>query len=200
MDDAGSRIGFGTALFRLIGYHFGAAFSLMGFLWLALDEWKQGWHDRLARTHVVNTRQASPVGCRRVPPRSLRGRFSGHGYRRPRRRKRTVGLGEWGAFSDGLAPLGEEDEGLPYRRVVRLPGLHIQRTRQRGSNKRFVYTWPSHEALVSVMAQVRRLTRRGLHRTLADLLRRLNPELRGWCNYFRHGVSKRTFCYVDHFA
>ena len=29
------------------------------------------------------------------------------------------------------------------------------------------------------------------HRTLADLLRRLNPVLRGWCNYFRHGVSKR---------
>ncbi len=24
--------------------------------------------------------------------------------------------------------------------------------------------------------------------------------LRGWCNYFRHGVSSRTFNYVDHFA
>ena len=24
--------------------------------------------------------------------------------------------------------------------------------------------------------------------------------LRGWCNYFRHGVSKRTFGYVDHYA
>jgi len=22
----------------------------------------------------------------------------------------------------------------------------------------------------------------------------------GWCNYFRHGVSKRTFSYVDYFA
>ena len=22
----------------------------------------------------------------------------------------------------------------------------------------------------------------------------------GWCAYFRHGVCKRTFCYVDHFA
>jgi RNA-directed DNA polymerase len=28
----------------------------------------------------------------------------------------------------------------------------------------------------------------------------LNPTLRGWCNYFRHGVSSRTFNYVDHFA
>jgi hypothetical protein len=39
-----------------------------------------------------------------------------------------------------------------------------------------------------------------MHRTLADLLRRLNPVLRGWCTYFRHGVSKRTFRYVEHFA
>jgi RNA-directed DNA polymerase len=36
--------------------------------------------------------------------------------------------------------------------------------------------------------------------TLADLLRRLNPVLRGWCIYFRHGVSQRTFSYVDYFA
>ena len=43
-------------------------------------------------------------------------------------------------------------------------------------------------------------TRRHKHLTLADLLRRLNPTLRGWCNYFRHGVSSRTFGYVDHFA
>ena len=65
MDDAGSRIGFGTALFRLIGYHFGAAFSLMGVLWLALDEWKQGWHDRLARTP---RRQHAPSFAGRVSP------------------------------------------------------------------------------------------------------------------------------------
>ncbi len=48
--------------------------------------------------------------------------------------------------------------------------------------------------------KVRSLTRRAKHRTLADLLRRLNPVLRGWCTYFRHGVSSRTFSYVDHFA
>lgn len=24
--------------------------------------------------------------------------------------------------------------------------------------------------------------------------------LRGWCTYFQHGVSSRTFGYVDHFA
>ena len=65
--------------------------------------------------------------------------------------------------------------------------------------------WPStptppKKSLASIVDKVRRLTRRAQHRTLADLLRRLNPVLRGWCTYFRHGVSKRTFGYIDHFA
>ena len=38
------------------------------------------------------------------------------------------------------------------------------------------------------------------HRTLADLLSQVNPLLRGWCNYFNHGVCKRTFGYVDHYT
>ena len=80
-------------------------------------------------------------------------------------------------------------------------GFRIQRRAWRGTaGKQAVYTYPSKKALASVMDKVRTLTRRAKHRTLADLLRRLNPVLRGWCNYFRHGVSKRTFSYLDHFA
>jgi RNA-directed DNA polymerase len=30
------------------------------------------------------------------------------------------------------------------------------------------------------------------------VIRRLNPILSGWANYYRHGVSKETFAYVDH--
>ncbi|WP_431900375.1 group II intron maturase-specific domain-containing protein [Nonomuraea sp. bgisy101] len=32
------------------------------------------------------------------------------------------------------------------------------------------------------------------------LLRRLNQKLAGWANYFRHGVSKKTFTAIDHHA
>ena len=56
------------------------------------------------------------------------------------------------------------------------------------------------DRLASIKDKIRVLTRRNTHRTLADLLRRLNPTIRGWCTYFQHGVSKRTFSYVDHFA
>ena len=38
---------------------------------------------------------------------------------------------------------------------------------------------------------MRTITRGGTNQPLAVLLRRLNPVLRGWTNYFRHGVSKR---------
>ncbi len=87
------------------------------------------------------------------------------------------------------------DEGFDFL------GWHIQRRAWRGrTGKRAVYTYPSKKALASITDKARSLTRREKHRTLADLLRRLNPVLRGWCNYFRHGVSSRTFSYVDHFA
>jgi RNA-directed DNA polymerase len=80
-------------------------------------------------------------------------------------------------------------------------GWHIQRRQIKGhAGKTAVYTYPSAKSLASIIGKVRRLTRRASHRTLADLLRRINPVLRGWCNYFQHGVSKRVFSYLDHFA
>lgn len=112
----------------------------------------------------------------------------------------------WDEVGQVLAPMGlrlsEEktrvchiDEGFDFL------GWRIQRRRWKGRNgKRAVYTYPSKKSLLSVMAKVRSITRRHKHRTLADLLHRLNPVLRGWCNYFRHGVSARTFGYLDHFA
>ena len=111
--------------------------------------------------------------------------------------------GEVGAV---LAPMGLRlseaktrvchiDEGFDFL------GWRIQRRAWRSrAGKTAVYTYPSKKSLASIIGKVRRLTRRARHRTLADLLRQLNPVLRGWCNYFRHGVSKRTFGYVDHFA
>jgi RNA-directed DNA polymerase len=86
------------------------------------------------------------------------------------------------------------DEGFEFL------GFHIQRKHRRGTNQRHTYTYPSKKALAAICDKVRVLTRRNKHRTLADPLRRLNPVLRGWCNYFRHGVSKRTFSYLGYFA
>jgi RNA-directed DNA polymerase len=108
--------------------------------------------------------------------------------------------------SNVLAPMGLSlsepktrvchiDEGFDFL------GWRIQRRAWRSrTGKTAVYTYPSKKSLASIKGKVRQLTRRARHRTLADLLRRLNPVLRGWCTYFRYGVSKRTFSYIDHFA
>jgi RNA-directed DNA polymerase len=87
------------------------------------------------------------------------------------------------------------DEGFDFL------GWRIQRRSWRGRpGKKAVYTYPSKQALASVVGKIRSLTRPNKHRTLAALLRRLNPVMRGWCAYFRRGVNSRTFSYLDHFA
>ena len=86
------------------------------------------------------------------------------------------------------------DEGLDFL------GFRIQRRRKPGTTKRVVYTYPSKKALAAIVGRVRALTRRTAHPSLAALLRQLNPVLLGWCTYFKHGVSKATFGYLDEYA
>jgi RNA-directed DNA polymerase len=83
------------------------------------------------------------------------------------------------------------DKGLDFL------GWHIQRHRKRGTNRRYVYTYPSRKALKSVMAKVKTACRRtGTGVPLDDLLIQLNRMLPGWCAYFRPGVSSVTFQYL----
>jgi len=85
------------------------------------------------------------------------------------------------------------DEGFDFL------GFTIKRSRGR-HGRRHVYTYPSRRSLASVKAKVRQITRGGHNQTLEQLLHRLNTVLRGWCAYFRHGVSKRTFSYLRAFT
>lgn len=111
----------------------------------------------------------------------------------------------WDEVAEVIAPLGLRlsveksrvchlDEGFDFL------GFRIQRRRKKGTTKMCVYTYPSKKALLSILEKVRALTKRARHHGLADLLGRLNPVLRGWCAYFRHGVSKATFGYLDAFT
>jgi RNA-directed DNA polymerase len=86
------------------------------------------------------------------------------------------------------------DEGFDFL------GFRIRRQTKRGSNKAFVYTWPSRKSLSSVMAKVKAISKQGTNNPLSDLLRQINGVLRGWTNYFRHGVSKDTFGYLHQFT
>ena len=48
----GDRMGFGAALLRFLGYLVSAVLFL-GFLWVLVDDKRQGFHDKLARTVVL---------------------------------------------------------------------------------------------------------------------------------------------------
>ncbi len=55
-------------------------------------------------------------------------------------------------------------------------------------------------AVTSIKAKVKTITRQGTNNSLTDLLRQLNPVLRGWTNYFRHAVAKQTFSYLEEYT
>jgi RNA-directed DNA polymerase len=72
------------------------------------------------------------------------------------------------------------DQGLNFL------GMRIQRHRQRGSKRRFVYTYPSRAALMAVKAKVRSITRGSTNQSLPI--------------YHRHGSSSKTFSYLSSFT
>jgi RNA-directed DNA polymerase len=87
------------------------------------------------------------------------------------------------------------DEGFDFL------GFRIQRHTKRGTQKRYVYSYPSKAALRAVRKKIKALTTRGATPlSLAQLCRSLNPLLRGWCTYYRHGSSKATFSYLRAYA
>jgi RNA-directed DNA polymerase len=79
-------------------------------------------------------------------------------------------------------------------------GFHIQ-AKTWGDGRRVVLTIPSKQNLAAVMHKIKKLTGRGTTSlSLAQVLRTVNPVLRGWAAYFRYGVSKRTFAYLGWYA
>jgi RNA-directed DNA polymerase len=87
------------------------------------------------------------------------------------------------------------DEGFDFL------GYTIRRQRQPGSQKRYVYTYPSRKAIQAIKDKVKVKTYRSTrHHDLDEMIVMLNQTLTGWANYFRYGVSKATFSSVDYHA
>jgi RNA-directed DNA polymerase len=83
------------------------------------------------------------------------------------------------------------DEGLDFL------GWRIQRHYKKGQDRQYVYTYPAKKALRAICQKVKDACRTmSISQPLSVLLRRLNPALRGWCAYFRPGVSSGSFSYL----
>jgi len=59
---------------------------------------------------------------------------------------------------------------------------------------------PSIRHVKDFLSSIRKLIGKNGTVKTDELIRQLNPKLRGWANYFRHVVAKRTFQTVDHFV
>ena len=56
---------------------------------------------------------------------------------------------------------------------------------------------PSKQNVLGYLKKIREVIKKNGNATPGELIGILNPKLRGWGNYYRHCVAKRTFNYID---
>src|SRR4051812_2483606 len=54
----GAPIGWGRAILRYLGYYVSIIPLSIGLLWASFDARRQGWHDKIARTYVIESDQS----------------------------------------------------------------------------------------------------------------------------------------------
>jgi len=87
------------------------------------------------------------------------------------------------------------DEGFDFL------GFHVRRKRRPGTLKQYVYTTPSKKSIQEIKDSVRDMTSRSTRNQPVDVIITIvDQKVRGWANYFRHGVSSSVFSSVDNFT
>jgi RNA-directed DNA polymerase len=109
-------------------------------------------------------------------------------------------VGEWLAERLGMKLSAEKtlvthiDDGFDFL------GFHTRRV-IRNDGRQVVLTYPSKASLEAVKHKIKQAT--GPNTTslrLVDVLRTVNPILRGWAAYHRHNAASRTFHYLGHYS
>jgi RNA-directed DNA polymerase len=79
--------------------------------------------------------------------------------------------------------------------------FHLVTSRKNGA-QRWCLRWPSRRAMASIQGKVKAITspRRVLPMPIEQIVRELNPVLRGWSNYFCWGNSSKKFALVDYYV
>jgi RNA-directed DNA polymerase len=79
-------------------------------------------------------------------------------------------------------------------------GCYLRIVRSHFSGKRYLFRWPSPRAMKAVRDRIHDLTDRrrwaGM-KDIRDVIRMVNPVLRGWGGYFRTGNASTQFNHVD---
>jgi group II intron reverse transcriptase/maturase len=113
------------------------------------------------------------------------------------RRRAEMVLGELGLSLSSqktrIVELTKGKEGFDFL------GFHMRKVESwKWRGKWYLQRWPSARAMNNIRAKIRALTdRRYAGLPIDAAVDRLNPVLRGWGNYFRHGNSARKFAQID---
>ena len=78
-------------------------------------------------------------------------------------------------------------------------GFNFKQTWNRDKTKKFPLMRPSHRAEISVKAKIRDITKVRPVK-VSEIVREINPVLRGWVNYFRVGNSRNSFSKIRHYT
>lgn len=81
-------------------------------------------------------------------------------------------------------------------------GFYHRKVRSWRYNKYYLLRRPGRKAMKAVREKVRSVvgSRRGLHRSLKEVISELNSILRGWGNYFSVGNSSQQFQKIDSYV
>lgn len=96
-----------------------------------------------------------------------------------------------------LVQLGLGKDGFDFL------GCHLRIVKSRFKGRTYLFRWPSAKAMRSIRAKVRELTdrrRRAGLRDVGEVIRDLNPVLRGWGTYFGTGNASKQFTQIDYYV
>jgi RNA-directed DNA polymerase len=96
-----------------------------------------------------------------------------------------------------IVELGLGKEGFVFL------GCYLRIVLSRFKNREYLFRWPSPRAMNRIRARIRELTDRRRWAGMQDIrevIKVLNPVLRGWGNYFRTGNASWKFQQVDRYV
>ena len=96
-----------------------------------------------------------------------------------------------------LVELGLGKEGFEFL------GCHLRVVRSHFKGRNYLFRWPSQRAMKAIRSRVHDLTdrrQRAGTKDIRDVIRDLNPVLRGWGGYFRTGNASAKFNEIDRYV
>jgi len=82
-------------------------------------------------------------------------------------------------------------------------GCHFRIVKSHFKGRCYLFRWPSRKVMNAIRSRIRDLTGRRRWARMKDIrevIRVLNPVLRGWCGYFRTGNASDAFVAIDRFV